>query len=151
MAVRIFAAAKVQIIWSGPDSALHLQVMAAELRGMATDTAGFAMLTGGDSAYAAVSWAAVRRAAAQTEADPAVALGAAMAHEIGHLLLGPGHSPSGIMSARLGFHEMDLASRGELLLDPAAAKRLASLTAVRPSLLLSLKPKLAPSELGSTH
>jgi len=151
MAAHIFAAAKVQIVWSGPGAALHLQVMATELRGAARDAAGFSMLTGGDSPYAAVSWPAVQRAAAQTEADPAVALGAAMAHEIGHLLLGPEHSRAGIMSARLGFHEMNLAARGELLLDPNAARRLANLIALRPSLLLSLKPKLAPSEWGLTH
>lgn len=151
MTTRIFAAAKVQIVWSGPGAALHLQIMASPLRGSAKDAAGFSMLTGGDSAYAAVSWPAVQRAAAQTESDPAVALGAAMAHEIGHLLLGPEHSRTGIMSARLGFHEMNLAARGELLLDPNAAIRLASPTALRPSLLLWLKPKSAPSESGPAH
>lgn len=151
MATRIFASARLKIVWSGPGASLHLQVMATELRGVAKDAAGFSMLTGGDSLYAAVSWPAVQRAAVQMEADPAVMLGAAMAHEIGHLLLGPEHSRSGIMSARLGFHEMNLAARGELLLDAECTKRLEGLTASRPSPLLSLKPKLAPSESGSMH
>ena len=151
MAARIFAAAKVRIAWSETGADLHVQIVAKEFHGVATDTAGVSVLTGGDSGYAAVSWPAVQRSAVQMDADPAVALGAAIAHEIGHLLLGPAHSGSGIMSARLGFHEMKLAARGELLLDAECAKRLEGLTASRPSLLLSLKPKLAPSESGSMH
>lgn len=151
LAARIFAAAKVRMVWSGPGAGLHVQIVAKELHGVATDTAGFAVLTGGDSGYAAVSWPAVQRSALQMDADPAVTLGAAIAHEIGHLLLGPGHARSGIMSAKLGFHEMKLAARGELSLDAECVKKLESLTASRPSLLLSLKPKLAPSESGSMH
>ncbi len=131
-AVRIFAAAKVQLVWSGPGASLHLQIMARELRGLNADTAGFAALTGGDSGYAAVSWPAVQRAALQMDADPAVALAAAMAHEIGHLLLGPAHSRSGIMSARFGFEEMKLAARGTLLLDVEGTRRLGRLIASPP-------------------
>ena len=44
-------------------------------------------------------------------------LGAAMAHEIGHLLFGPAHAHSGIMSPRLGPREMRLAARGALLFE----------------------------------
>jgi hypothetical protein len=48
------------------------------------------------------------------EVDSAVLLGAAMAHEIGHLLFGPSHAYAGVMSPRLGAKEMALAGRGEL-------------------------------------
>lgn len=45
-------------------------------------------------------------------------LGNGMTHEIGHLLLGPGHSPQGIMKALLTSRDLQLASRGQLLFSP---------------------------------
>jgi hypothetical protein len=41
-------------------------------------------------------------------------LAAVMAHEIGHLLLGGGHSPAGIMRAKLNRWELLQAGRGQL-------------------------------------
>lgn len=41
-------------------------------------------------------------------------LGDALAHELGHLLLGPLHSPQGIMKAFWTFDDLDLARRGRL-------------------------------------
>lgn len=41
-------------------------------------------------------------------------LGDAMAHELGHLLLGPRHSRQGIMKALWTFRDLDLARRGKL-------------------------------------
>jgi hypothetical protein len=45
-------------------------------------------------------------------------LAAVMAHEIGHLLLGVGHSPTGIMRAKWDQKELILAERGLLLFTP---------------------------------
>ncbi|HEX5412839.1 MAG TPA: hypothetical protein VFZ27_13400 [Terriglobia bacterium] len=45
-------------------------------------------------------------------------LGDAMAHELGHLLLGIGHSPQGIMKAFWTFQDLDLAKRGKLRFSP---------------------------------
>jgi hypothetical protein len=115
-AVNIFARAKVKLLWV-ERADLQLQIVNREPGGLAADTAGFAVLIPGDSGYAAVAWPAVQRAAAQLEVDPALLLGAAIAHELGHLLLGPAHAHSGIMSPRLGRKEMELAARGELLFD----------------------------------
>jgi hypothetical protein len=45
-------------------------------------------------------------------------LAAVMAHEIGHLLLGVGHSPTGIMRAKWDQKELILAERGLLMFTP---------------------------------
>lgn len=45
-------------------------------------------------------------------------LGDAMAHEMGHLLLGPGHSPQGIMKDHWTTRDLQLASRGKLRFSP---------------------------------
>jgi hypothetical protein len=48
--------------------------------------------------------------------DPTRLLGAAIAHELGHLLMGEvGHSPSGLMSAHWGEREIRAAERGGLV------------------------------------
>lgn len=112
-AAHMLASAHVQPLWT--DSAgLHLQIVATEPHGLATDAAGFAVLIPGEPGYAAVSWPAIARGASQMEVDPAVLLGAVIAHELGHILFGPSHTHSGVMSPRLGPKEMKLASRGEL-------------------------------------
>lgn len=52
-----------------------------------------------------------------------VILGCVIAHEIGHVLLGPNaHSPSGIMQREWKREQVDLAMRGRLLFTPAQAR-----------------------------
>jgi len=51
--------------------------------------------------WAAVSYCRVPDLALRANISPALVLGKAMAHEQGHLLLGPGHSDTGIMQAEL--------------------------------------------------
>lgn len=59
-----------------------------------------------------------------------IILGDVMAHELGHLLLGPGHSPSGIMSASYRKETLLNAEFGRLLFTPQQARRMrATLTA----------------------
>lgn len=112
-AAHMLASARIKPLWVDYAD-LRLQIVANEPHGLPTDAAGFAVLIPGENGYAAVSWAAVTRGAMQMEVDPAVVLGAVIAHEIGHLLFGPSHTHSGVMSPRLGPKEMVLASRGEL-------------------------------------
>jgi hypothetical protein len=112
-AAHMLASAHIKPLWTEP-AALHLRILGAEPHGLATDAAGFAVLIPDEPGYAAVSWPAVSRGAVQMEVDPAVLLGAVIAHELGHLLFGASHTHSGVMSPRLGPPEMRLASRGEL-------------------------------------
>lgn len=96
--------------------------------GLENDTAGFALLVPGCSqacGYAAVSYPAVKAVAGQFQADPVHLLGAAITHEIGHLLLGShSHSHGGVMSARLGREQIDEAGRGSLLFTESQAQQL---------------------------
>jgi hypothetical protein len=57
------------------------------------------------------------------KSDVAVVLGCVIAHEIGHLLLGPhGHSVHGIMQGRWDSEQIKLALMGKLLLLPEESK-----------------------------
>ena len=50
---------------------------------------------------------AVQSFSEQHHTDPGVLLGFVIAHELGHLLLGPGHSPDGVMQAVWGDKQSD--------------------------------------------
>jgi hypothetical protein len=52
--------------------------------------------------------------AVKTGVAKSVILGHAMAHEVGHALLGPGHPADGLMRNRLRIEEWKLAEKGEL-------------------------------------
>ena len=52
---------------------------------------------------------------------PAEVLGHAMAHELGHLLLGTGHSSQGLMKGSWTSLDLQLASRGKLRFSPDQA------------------------------
>jgi len=112
-AARVLASAHIQLIWVDAPG-LQMEITGNELQGVARDAVGLAALSQ-EGSRATISWPEVRRAAAETDTDPEVVLAAAMAHEIGHLLFGPSHRPTGIMSRHFGRKEMLLAMRGELL------------------------------------
>jgi hypothetical protein len=57
----------------------------------------------------------VEQVAADFKTDIAVVLGHAMAHEIGHMLLPAGHSPTGLMRADWTKDDLQQATRGGLL------------------------------------
>ena len=75
----------------------------------------------------AIAWQAVRELVDSLNADPPALLGAAMAHELGHVLLGSQqHSRDGIMSAHLRSSQLALAARGTLLFNDAQAEAIRS-------------------------
>jgi hypothetical protein len=111
-----------------------IQILERQPFNLSRDAAGFAVTHPGAGGYAALSYPQVRAAAAQCDRPPFLVLGATMAHEIGHLLLGSqAHSPRGVMSARIGCPELRLASRGELRFDPDEARRMRAEVARRQS------------------
>jgi hypothetical protein len=103
-----------------------MHLLAVEPAKLSGDALGFALLThepGNEGGYAAVSWRTVRQLADSMEIDPVPALGAAMAHELGHLLLGSqSHSRDGVMAARLRVQQLAMAGRGELRFDGQQAE-----------------------------
>jgi hypothetical protein len=75
--------------------------------------------------YSVVSYTAAERSAESCGRPASLVLGAAMAHEIGHLLLGgQSHAAIGIMVARLDCEKLTRASRGELGFTPDQARRI---------------------------
>ena len=66
-----------------------------------------------------VFYESVRDLASDSGAFIGEALGDAMAHELGHLLLGSEHSSEGIMKARWTIRELRIASQGGLLFSQA--------------------------------
>ena len=56
--------------------------------------------------------------------DAGVLLGFVMAHELGHLLLGPGHTPGGVMQAAWGQKQMDSMRQGRLRFNEQSAARI---------------------------
>ena len=141
LAAAILGQAGVEVTWLHCDSApdpcrqqdltsnefwLHLlKNSPPALRGDAT---GFAVLMprrDGAVSYAGVSYPAVEDVASGLEADVSDVLGATMAHEIGHILLGSkAHSRSGVMSSRLQKAEVRMAGRGELRFTAQQAERI---------------------------
>jgi len=123
VAAFILAKAGVSVSF-GSQGSYRIQIMTAPLRNLSADAAGFAVLTPGDWGYAAISYPAVEQTANSLEADTGDLLGAAIAHEVGHLLLGKAHTRSGIMQARFRLREIEMAGRGELLFDAGQAGKL---------------------------
>jgi len=77
----------------------------------------------GSASAAWVFYHRVEELAASQDADRAQILAHALAHEIGHLLLGPDrHSEKGIMRAAWGRHELQLGAQGQLLFSTPEAK-----------------------------
>jgi hypothetical protein len=89
--------------------------------GVAKEDLGFALpaLESGNASDAWVFYDCAERMAEGSIASLPQILGVAMAHEIGHLLLGPNaHSPRGIMRAHWGREELQLAAMGLFLFSP---------------------------------
>lgn len=104
---------------------LWLQLLEKQPPKLHADAVGFALLTGdpANNGYAAVAWRAIQQLAGSLKIDPVAILGPAIAHELGHLLLGSQqHSRDGIMQARLNSSQLAMAARGELLFNAAQAQ-----------------------------
>lgn len=68
----------------------------------------------------------VEREAAAQDIDFAFLLGLSIVHELGHLFLGAGHQPFGIMKARLLRADLSRAARGEIGFDASQRRRIHS-------------------------
>jgi hypothetical protein len=135
-AARLFAEAGLKITWldyshkqrsvrcqPGNSSAnFFLRIVSAfgtVPQGPGSDALGQSMVPPGGYGYvpcgtASVFYDRVMAFASVWDPNSHEILGDAMAHELGHLLLGPQHSPHGIMKALWTFRDLDLARRGQL-------------------------------------
>jgi hypothetical protein len=123
VAAFIFARAGVSVSWKGRGG-YQIEIMNSQPQNRSPDAAGFAVLTPDETGYAAIGYPAVVQTANSLEVDPGDLLGAAIAHEVGHLLLGPEHSPTGVMRTHFGVRDIKMAARGELLFNSGQAARI---------------------------
>lgn len=73
--------------------------------------------TAGEGFLADVYYPAVKTLSESSQASPGSLLGYTIAHELGHLLLGPGHRPGGVMCARWNAKEADAIAKRWLTFD----------------------------------
>jgi hypothetical protein len=90
------------------------------------DSLGFTLLSNaGESIMASVFYDRIREMSSPPRAATPVLLGRAMAHEIGHLLLGANaHSRSGIMRAHWSDQDLTMGTRGEFLFTAEQSRRM---------------------------
>jgi hypothetical protein len=125
-ASRILERTGIEVTWQtggegsgasvGPSVRLYL--LSFRPGGLHTDTGGFASRKEG---YAAIVLPAIVRTADEFGVDRAVVMGATVAHEIGHLLLGDRHS-QGVMSERFDWRQMRAANQGALAFSEGEAR-----------------------------
>ena len=154
---RIFSRARVRIEWrecpespdafsARPAGAIILRVVPGTLEFLDKAALGYALLIGRGTLYATVSYTRVKQCfkrQGRSAASLEQVLGNAMAHELGHILLGAGsHSPAGIMRANWDAGQMDDVSKGWLhfsrheevrIRDSVAARRELQTAASKPS------------------
>ena len=116
----IFAASGIELRWSNvPVQGRYLRtaILDRGLHGLPEHALAFAtLLPPGNASYAGVSLPSVATVAESEDIPLAIVLGASMAHEIGHVLLGSAaHAPSGIMSRRFARAQLQMAAAGRLL------------------------------------
>ena len=80
----------------------------------------------GDCYLADAYFKAVQKLAAAHDADADALLGFVIAHELGHLLLGEGHVPDGVMQAQWGGAAVKALERRWLQFNPAQRDRIQS-------------------------
>lgn len=81
---------------------------------------------GGDCYLADAYLKAVQKLAGAHDADADALLGFVIAHELGHLLLGEGHVPDGVMQAQWGGAAVKALERRWLQFNPAQRERIQS-------------------------
>lgn len=92
---------------------------------------GKAFVDARGGAVADAYFPAIRATAEQRHADEGVLLGFVMAHELGHLLLGPGHTPDGLMQAAWGQKEIEALRQRRLRFTGDGAERIRRALAAR--------------------
>jgi len=102
---------------------------------LSLDTLGEAFFTDDQTAYLAeVYYQSVQQFASLRDVEPGVLLGCVMAHELGHLLLGPEHARHGIMRAAWNNLELDEMRFGRLKFDASESDLIRKVLQVSPGM-----------------
>ena len=121
-------------------SHLHLRIVRAS-RGLKPTTVGISFVgEDGKGCYADLFYQPIQQLQEETHVSPSVVLGNAMAHELGHLLLGTNsHSSSGLMRSHWTGKDLAKASKGNLRFSQEQSIRITNRLVQRTS------PDLQPS------
>jgi len=144
--VAIFRPMQVEVTWAAcedrtsVDTAIILRLRrngpALETGSGSLDMMGMAFTAPGVAGNLAdVYYTAVEKFARKNGADPAEVLGYVIAHEIGHLLLGPGHVDASIMCARWNAKTLADARQRWLTFNPSQRAAVRSELQARSTLL----------------
>lgn len=119
---------QAELVDSGADSAntLVLRIISNPMRGFASpDALGYAVVAGEGSKYASLFRKRVLAATRSGRYSEGTVMGYAIAHELGHLLLGTSaHARYGLMAGHWRANELDRTEVGLLQFSPAEAARL---------------------------
>jgi len=124
---RIYADAGIDIVWVASGARITVALLSreqADLMHQMKDVMGYAPASGTDGGrFAYVLNHRVDEVSAGYRSAKTIVLGAALAHEMGHLLLpSKPHSSSGLMREKWGQSDFRDANRGELLFTPEQAR-----------------------------
>jgi hypothetical protein len=133
----VFHSPGIRIRWAACDQASPPPWFTIRLRGdrppatagaTSLDAMGRAFLAGDGSGYMADAYiVAVQELSGRDGSDAGVLLGVVIAHELGHLLLGPGHTRDGVMRASWGDRELKALSQRWLTFNAAQRGRMQTL------------------------
>ena len=143
-AARIFLRANVEIEWldcssktdeagksnpcpARPPGTIMLRIVPARLDFVARAALGYALMSEQGSVYATISYTRMQECTKrQTKSAASLqqVLGHAMAHELGHILLGAEHTATGLMRADWDASQLDDAAKGRLYFSRDEAKRI---------------------------
>jgi hypothetical protein len=124
----IFGAAGVRLDWKATPvpGGFTLKLVAQKITMLGGDPLGYSFLSPPFHCKCAqLVYPEIEQVKQQWEVEASMILGAAMAHELGHLIFNSyEHSSDGIMIANFGHKQLVQASRGELLFTAEQARRI---------------------------
>jgi len=138
-AVTLFRGIDVEIVWKGCEEApigqeaadqhwftvrLRDDGPAVEAETPSTDMLGAAFFSDNGGYVADVYYREIQTLSSRKAIEPSTLLAYVMAHELGHLLLGPEHSPSGIMRAAWDNKDLEAVRMGWLQFGRAEIARI---------------------------
>lgn len=125
----------------GPNE-FSMRIVGAAATDRSGSALGWAVVDGvaEGGAYASVSYGRIEQLASSAMVEATDVLGAAMAHEVGHLLLGTKHSPTGVMSTAWGSQQFFSMGKGEFGFTAEQARRIRATIAARASAIATARP-----------
>jgi|SRR5579862_183878 len=132
---RIFREARIEIEWqayrvSKPTRGCPVRLIVSILPHASISASDMALGSSDSVVHSLVFWDRIEELA-KTSGSTDVILGHAMAHEIGHLLMGASHSPIGLMRPRWDKGDIKTAAQGRLRFTAAQAETLRGVVAGR--------------------